>query len=370
MRRGTVIVVIFIVVAVAIVGLSQFLRAQPALDMTLAVSPLAERWVRAAVESFNASEPIVNNTQRLHITVVPVEDEAVWRDERRVNWTTQEHPVAWIPASSLSAAYAVEARFPMEIVTPSLAQTPLMWGGFKSRVDVVTENGTKPLDWESVQAAAEAESWSSLGGQPNWQFVKLAFDAPDQSISGLAVLFSGAADYSDTPDVTGAITSGTDFRNWFAPVAASVPNFATLGADPAAAMASRGASVAEIGLLPESRWLLNLEGLLKNEPVQLAYPAYPFVFDFPLVRWNDTSTTVEQQQAVDALNGWMTGGAEQANTVIFGLRPASGVAPASAALFSAGSAYGVNGAAITGTPVSGPPRNDSQRLLQWFNTAR
>src|SRR6187549_534850 len=111
MRRGTVVVIIFLLVAAAIIGASQFLRSQPPLELLVAVSPLAEDWAREAVESFNQGDVLVNGTQRVHFSVQVVEDTQVWREEGRVTWTRDSHPDAWLPASSASLSYARDARF-------------------------------------------------------------------------------------------------------------------------------------------------------------------------------------------------------------------------------------------------------------------
>lgn len=366
MRRSTLVVIVFVVLAALVVGVSQFLRAQPPLELTVAVSPLAERWVRPAVERLNATEPLVASTRRVRFSLTVVDDLAVWGDERRVNWTPENHPAVWIPAANQSVDYALNARFPFQVVSDSLAHTPLIWGGFASRVQLLTDDGAQPFDWAAVAAAAEAESWSALGGQPNWGFVKLAFDRPDQTMSGFAVLLTGAAAYGESADVTQTVTNSSDFRNWFAPVGQSVANSNTLGADAAAAMASRGASVAEIGLLPESRWLTNLDGLLRHEPIVLAYPQYPFVFDFPLARWAETQASAEESAAAQVLANWLLTEAQQQSALDAGLRPAVGAVPENARLFTEAVDYGALLDPDLSTPASGLARTEAQRLLQWF----
>jgi hypothetical protein len=235
-------------------------------------------------------------------------------------------------------------------------------------VDALTQDGAQAFDWPAVQAAAVEESWADVGGDAGWQFVKLAFDNPNQSVSGLGVLLSGAAAYANTSDVTPSVTGNADFRRWFEPVAQSVPNFNTLGSDPVAAMASRGASVADIGLQPESRWLANLDGLTRSEPVEFAYPQYPFVFDFPLARW--TTTVTEEQQAVSALQTFLLSEAQQNKLTDYGLRPASGEVGENAPIFARAVPYGVKLTPTFAASVGGLPRTETQRLLQWFNGLR
>jgi hypothetical protein len=365
MRRGTIIVIVFILVAGAIVGASQFLRSQPPLEFSVAVNPLAAEWVRAAVNNFNASEPLINATQRIQFNVTVIDDLPIWQGSQ--SWTPENHPGAWIPATSASVDYLSD-RY--TVLTSSLARTPLVWGGYASRVNVLTNNGAELFDWAAVQKIAAAERWSDVGGESQWQFVKLGFGRADQSMSGLAALFSGAAAFSDTATING-VTRAEDFRSWMEPIIASVPNFQTLGADAATAMA-RGPSTVEIALLPESQWLLNLNGLTDDEPIIFSYPAYQFLLDFPLAVWNDnTSATENERAAVTALNTWLLRQSEQAATVQYGLRPAQGDPASTAALFAQAVDYGIQLQPNLSQTVAAPPRTEAQGLVQWFtNTQR
>lgn len=364
MRRGTIFVLLFILVAAGVVGASYFLRSQPPLEVTIAVDPLAREWVQQAVNSLN--EPVVNATRRVKFTILTVDDLDVWQQGQTQNWTTTNHPDAWLAASTLSAQYAQQNGLSLVNVQPSLARTVLVWGGYASRVAVVTANGANPLDWESVVAAADAVSWSNLpGGQADWRFIKLAFAQPSRKIGGLAVLLSGAGAFNQsTAFASNALNSGT-FRNWLLPIVQSVPNFTTLGSDPAATMA-RGPSTVEIGIFPEAQWLLNLNGMLNNEPVQLSYPNYQFVLDFPMLRWQDTNTTEDQRAAVELLGNTLTSAAQQAKLVDYGLRPVSGEPEETTApLFAAGIPYGIQLIPDYGQIVETPSRTDAQGLIQW-----
>jgi hypothetical protein len=363
MRRGTVFVVIFALAAVGIIAASQFLRSQPPLDVMVAVNPLAEKWLQDAVNAFNASSPLVNTT-RIQVRLTQIDDLDGWSGDRP--WTSDNHPAAWIPASSASVAYAIENGLPLEMIAPSLARTPLVWGGFTSRLDVL-DLPASGLDWEQVIAAVNAESWVSLGGDSSWQFVKLAFAQPSHTMSGLAVLFSGAAAYYQTTAPDSAMLRDTTFRDWLAPVVASVPNFNTLGADPAARMAN-GPSNGEIALLPEVQWLTNLNGILtSSDSIAFSYPAYQFMLDFPLARWNDSLTTDTERAAVDALKNWLMTESQQFRSVNFGLREAAKEPDGGSTLFSVGLIYGIQYEPDYGQLIQAPSRGDALGLIQWFN---
>jgi len=363
MRRGPVIVLIFILVVAVVIGASQFLRAQPPLEITVAVSPLAEMWVTNAVSAFNASNPLVNATRRVQVKVSTIDDLNVWSDQGQSQWINA-HPSAWIPASSASKTYANRLNF--EIVQPSLAQTMLVWGGFSDRVDALTDKGVHPLDWNDVQRAAVAGTWANIpGANASWGNINLAFSRPDGSMSGLTVLFSGAAAFSDQAAVSGSTLVASDFQNWMSPVLQSVPNYNTLGTSVAKTMAARGSSIGDIALLPESEWLNNLSGqLVGSNPIRLSYPAYPFVFDFPLLRWQGLSD--DENKAIDAFGTYLL----SQHPETYGLRPPTAPLPETATLFANAESYGVQLAPDLSHALQAPPRAETQRLLVWAGSQR
>jgi hypothetical protein len=153
MRRATVVLLLFVVLVGGVIALSRVINTQPPLTVTVAVDPLAESWVREAVARFNASRVVIG-TQRVEAELAVTGDMPVWRGE--AGWTAQTHPDAWVASSSVSVAYAQSANLPVQSVAASVAHTYLLWGGYASRADVITEGGAVPLDWESVSAAAKA----------------------------------------------------------------------------------------------------------------------------------------------------------------------------------------------------------------------
>jgi hypothetical protein len=363
MKRGTIFLVLFVVVAAGIIGLSQFLNAQPPFEVTIAVDPLAQSWLQEAINALNTNSPTVN-TRRVQFKLSVIDDLAVWQGDRE--WTPEQHPAAWVAASGLSVTYAAESGLPLETLTESLARTPLVWGGYVSRERLLTTDGTLPLDWSLVAAAAAKESWVQLGGQSDWGFVKLGFGQPSRKIGGLAAMLTAAASFNDSPSLAANSLNQQPFRNWLLPVIKSV-NFNTLGADPAAAMA-RGPSVVELGMFPEAQWLLSLNGIRSREDVRLSYPAYQFVLDFPLARWRDANTSADQLAAIETLRAWLESPDQQARLTAYGLRPASAEPTEEDALFSGGAQNGVLLTPDYGQAVQVPLRNDAQGLIQWITS--
>jgi hypothetical protein len=370
MRRTTIILILFLLVVGGVIALTQFVRSQPPLELRVAVHPLALDWVTELANSVNDDDPLLG-TQPVRFVVEAVEDIDVWLDTtgRAANWTADDHPVVWIPAWSTSVNYAT--RQPYQMVRTSLARTPLVWGGFQSRVNALSEAGAA-LDWDGVAGAAAQGIWAAINPDAglNGNFT-LAFSRPSQTTAGLGVLLSGAAAFRDTIDLVSDDITATDYRDWITPVLESVPNYNTLGSSPALTMATRGASVGAIALLPEADWLRNLRGALiePSDPLVLAYPEYPFILDFPMAVWNGalpTGAAYTQAQidtAVARLITALTNESGQAAAQRHGLRPATIPLDGTSSLFAAGVAYGAQPDLDLVTFVSAPSLNDVQRLL-------
>lgn len=363
MRRGTVVLVFFLLVAVGIIAASQFISNQPPLTIRLAADPLIKDWVDAAVSDFNASNSRTLTGRQVVVTVEEARDIEVWQNRR---WTTQNHPHAWIPAAAASIGYARSASMPFEVMTPSLATTPLIWMGYQDRVALLTENDTATLDWTAVQSIAQGGMWSDTRA-----FVNLAFLLPNQTMSGLATLLSGAASFHNTADLSAAQLSDSSFRAWMRPIVRNVPNFNTIGADMGAFAARSGRAAIDLAIGPENQWLRNYNAITRSAPVQFGYPEYTVVFDFPLARWQDAQTTTDEQQAVSNLNNWLNAQQQQTRLLDFGLRPnQANIDLTTAPLFTAAAGAGIS-PTPTYTAITFPANStDLQSLIRWFETER
>jgi hypothetical protein len=362
MSRTTVILALFVVLIGAIIGVSQFLTNQPPLELTVAVNPMVEDWLADVVQEFNQSDTLVNGTTRVQVKLTTVADNAIWNSES--SWSTTAHPDVWIPADPASINY-LSSNIPFEVVADSVATTPLVWGGFESRVMVLSPDGI--LDWDVVAAAMATDdgNWSSLGGERSWGYLKLAYPRPTNDIAGLAVLYSGAGYFTDSTTLDRQRLLQSDFNDWMQTIVDAVPSFNTLGSDPAATMASRGTSVAEVALLPEVIWLQNLDGLQGNDPIMLSYPSTGYNFTFPLAMWEDNNTSDTMKAAVNAFADYVTGDA-QAQAVAYGLRPIDGIGGDAGALFGAGVDAGIMLDPPTNAVVTAPDKNTTETLLERF----
>ena len=368
-QRGTIFIVLFILIAAAIVGVSRFMGIQPPVEYTLAVDPLAQAWAETSVAAFNTTQPTING-HRIQFRVVAVDDLNVWQGQNV--WTTKNHEDAWLAASHASVDYARSNGIGLLNVVDSLARTPMVWGGYVSRADLLTTAGTLPLDWPLVQGAANKmmqSNWAALGGDSSWGFLKLGFGQANSKISGLAALFTAAADFNQQPDLTQTTLSAQTLRTWLLPIVKSKPSFSTSG-DPALAMA-RGPSTIEMALFPEAQWLLNIKGMNNQEAVRVNYPNYQFVLDFPLVAWQDDSLeNADRQVALKQLGDWLAAAQQQATLPNYGLRPATTEPTQANDLFRVAIQYGISFTPAYGQAVQPPAANDVKGLIQWVMSNR
>ncbi len=330
--RTTFVLVIFVIVIAAIFGINQFVNSQPPLEITVVVDPLAEDWITEAVQEYNSNNVIIANSVRVQVNVQIADDLEIWRGNS--GWNSQNHPDAWIPSSSQSLDYA-PSSLPFETVNESLVYTPLVWGGFQNRVDIITENGTRPFDWETVQAVADNSSWADGG------FVNMAINWATSSMAGVGALTTATASYGQDANVTRSIVTDASFTTWFAPIRESVLNSERLGGNPAQSMASRGASAADFALLPESQWLTELDSLTaNNRAFAFSYPAYQYPLDFPIALWSDAQVTNNQRTAVQSFASFLANEG-QGIALEHGLRPSNGTLTENASLFTQAEPFGI-----------------------------
>jgi hypothetical protein len=337
--RTTIIFIIFLVILGIIFGANQFVQNQPPLEITVAVDPLAEDWVQAAAQAYNGSNPLIaNGTTRVQVKIVVADDLDVWRGNPA--WNSSNHPEAWIASSSISIDY-LPPNLPFRTLHGSLARTPLVWGGFANRVTWITDSGTRPFDWASVQEIAVAQSWANVGVTNDPSYVNMAIIWPSSSMAGVGALMTAAADYSQTTALSTDVTGDSSFVAWFSPINDSLQNSQRIGGNPAETMASRGSSAADFALLPELQWLLTVDNLTKNGDFAFSYPAYQFFLDFPMARWEDSQMTDNQLAAVASFGEFLAAESGQTLAIAHGLRPANREPDASATLFTNAQAQGI-----------------------------
>ncbi len=324
----------------------------PHLTLEVAVNPLLVDWATEAARAYNAA-----NTRGVTVRISEQDSLDIWTTGAS-EWSAQRHPDAWIPEAGYVVEFATQQGLDFELVEASLAQTPIIWGGYASRTEVILREYGE-VSSQTVQEAAQAESWSSIGGASQWRFIKLAFSNPNRVESGLAALLTLLADYAETNQVDDEVAQDSEFRDWLRPIMTAVTDFNT--PDPAQVMATTNTSQIEIALMPEAQWLASYSALTSREAIALFYPAYGPRLDFPLVAWADPDT----RAAVEDFAAYLLDDTRQARLAEEGYRPVNGADVMAYAPFSQASEQVP--ATLPDREFSPPGRDALLSLLRWFD---
>jgi hypothetical protein len=349
MRRGTVFILLFIVVAVAIVGGSALLRSQPAIELRLAVDPLAESWVREMAARFNDAGETVGVGRRVRISVEVISDVNVLDPSR--TWRADQQPDGWIASwSELAKFYTPGLGITRRMLNASLARTALVWMSPLSRASSVPE-----LSWSWVQEAAADN------------LLQVAFSLPTTTSQGLAVLLSAVTDSAQENALSASTLNDSRLRSALMPVVASVPNFNSVGADVALYVAGpRGGSV-DVAIAPESQWLTQLNTLRQRGDLRFAYPNNLLVFDFPLIALVREEAEPEREEGIRAFGVFLAAEAQQQAAFTYGLRPASAEPDPADSTFVDAQRFGIAPTLSAGAVTLPDSYNAVQSLISWFN---
>jgi hypothetical protein len=370
-QLGTGIVILFVLLSLGIVGLGYLQRNAPEpqktpLELKLTVNPMAQTWMRQVVRSFNDSDTRIIGDYIVTITLnnATIDDMTVWLND---TWTDQNHPDLWLPSTSLAVNYA---GYPIRSVIPSVAQSPLVWVASDDVAQAITQDGNQTFGWDTVQAAAQAETWANFGASAINGNVNIAFSLPNGTMNGLMVLYSSLSHFNEATTIANNSMTPA-YQSWFLPIRQSVPNFTSIGDNVATFMVTQQGISVNIGMLPEAQLLNQLEALINRRDIQVAYPEYAVVFDFPLAEWQVTNLSAEnasiRQQAIQAFADWLLAPDQQAQLAQNGLRPIAGNLSEEHTLFRMGAEVGIEYAPSFENRLTEAPFAFAGILLSWFS---
>ena len=324
------------------------------IEVRVLVAPAAFDWVSEAADRFNAEGRRLN---RRPVTIRAIEQDGLSVYAQLSSTGLSPAPAAWIPESAFTldlvnlASRQAGGRDAFS-ADGSVAQSVLMWGGFADRVAVLDARFGS-LSWAAVHDASVAPNgWSGLGGQAAWGFFKLVLPDPRKSSEGLAAVLSAAAEFQGKTELAATDINDVRFQQWAQALVSAVPNFANLGSEPGNALAARGPSAGDVGMLLESDWLAAAAGLSNREQPVFRYAPLAITFDFPFSEWvgieasgNGQNDAARQQAEIEAarlFRDYLLDSAQQSRAEAFGLRPASGAATnASGSLFPQWTSLGI-----------------------------
>lgn len=149
-----------------------------------------KEWVDFAAEGFRKEHP------EIKLTLVPrgsIEAAQAVLDKK-------ERPTIFSPADSLvlnelASDWKTKGRPPLfaaqgEEAPQSLVMTPLVFVAWEDRAQALTKNGQGEIRWKTLHdATISPKGWVSVGGKPEWGFIKLGHTDPTKSNSGLQALY-------------------------------------------------------------------------------------------------------------------------------------------------------------------------------------
>ncbi|MBK9122122.1 MAG: substrate-binding domain-containing protein [Chloroflexi bacterium] len=344
MRRGTIFIILFVLIAAALVAATTLLRSQPPVEIDVAVDPLAEPWLRAAALEFNTSGVTVGVGRPVRVNVIVAPGMQILNEP----WSSNNHPDGWIPAWSAFAA-AIRMSVTTNTEALSLARTPLVW-----MRDASDDSPISALTWDGVQEAAASNR------------INIAFSSPSLSVQGFAVLLSGAADFHDSGVLADAQLNDRAMRDWLLPVIESVPSFNTIPNDVAQYVAGPQGRTVDVAIGPESQWLTSLSVLARTYTPEFAYPDYPVMFDFPYITLSSVQTTDDERAASQAFAAFLLNGAQQGALDTYGLRPAVGEPAETSDVFIGGERYGIMRQLPVNQAIQLPQPSAISGLRQWI----
>jgi hypothetical protein len=410
--RSKYIFAAIIILAVAIVGVSLALNQNkapttPGGGLTVAkpdnvniriLSALpVEPWVREAADKYNSEQHKVGNAI-VHVDIEAMDglialsqyDKDAFgtlpSDADPLNLTPDQvkslenFPTAWIADSRYLVELAnvpYSSRLGRDVFLTDgeyrarpLAISPMVWGIYKTRSDVLLKKFSA-IDWATIHDAALAKGgWVDLGGDPSWGFFKPVIPNPQKNIGGLEAMVSAAGEYFNTTRIDTTMVGDPKFQAWLLELMQSVTGLG-VSSYTAEDFALFGYSVGDGGLLLESDLLQNMQGMLNRwqDNMVITYPNYLTWHDFPYAVWVGPETTALQKNAAIDFENYLLAAPAQTRALVYGLRPANPNVTVDAtpdSLFVKWKDQGVEAVINRTTSMKSPDRDVLTNLLRWY----
>jgi hypothetical protein len=410
--RSKYIFAAIIILALAIVGVSLALNQNKAPatagggltvdkpgDVTIRILSAipVEPWVRESADKYNAEKHTVNNSI-VHVDIVAMDglialsqyDKDAFgtlpADADPLNLTADQKkslenfPTAWIADSRYLVELAnvpYSSRLGHDVFLTDgeyrdrpLAISPMVWGIYKTRSDVLLKKFST-IDWQTIHDAALAKGgWVELGGDPSWGYFKPVIPNPQKNIGGLEAMVSAAGEYFNTTRIDATSIGDPKFQAWLLELMQSVTGLGT-SSYTAEDFALFGYSVGDGGLLLESDLLQNMQGMLNRwqDNMVITYPNFLTWHDFPFAVWVGPETTALQKNAAIDFEQYLLQTPAQTRALVYGLRPANPNVTVDASpdsLFVKWKDQGVLTVIDRTTSMKSPDRDVLTNLLRWY----
>ncbi len=301
----------------------------PVLEVQVVTALAVEPWVSQAAETYNASEPYLDE-RRVVVEIIPMQGLSALN-----KWSRGEFdrvPTAWLAESRVwveqANANSLE-RTGQDIFlnggryrSQPVALSPLVWGIWQEPFETLTTYfGTEDISWDQLHEASLEESWEALGGDADWGQFNLVVAHPVRDPAGLTAMVGAAGEFFDNPSLTVDELEDPAFLDWLSDLFDTVVDFSPVGAEN---MLLYGRSNGDAGQLVESFLLTEMAGVQSRwgETIQIVYPDPISWFDFPFSIYMGNETTAEEKQAALDFKEFLLSAEQQAIALDYGLRPA------------------------------------------------
>jgi hypothetical protein len=171
-------------------------------EITMLYSSEKKDWVEAAALPFRKEHPEIKLTLVAKGSIAAAQS---LTDEK-------DKPTIFSPADALvmnmaASDWKTKGKGDLfdksgEDAPQSLVITPLVFAIWEDRAQVLLKAGGGKITWKTLQKAiSDNKGWPSIGGKPEWGFVKLGHSDPTQSNSGLETLYLMSSEYYNKPRI-------------------------------------------------------------------------------------------------------------------------------------------------------------------------
>jgi hypothetical protein len=287
-------------------------------------------WLTAALDQFNQNNHNLLNNKTIEVTLIGLGSV----DSQTQILSGQTRPVAWTPASSqemnrLNDAWTQKYNTPIIGSTSdnepqSLVQSPLVLMAWPERAQkLLTHYRAHTLDWTTLHAAFQANSWTSLGGQANWGRVQFGQTVPGKSNSGLVTATLLAYQYfADPRNLTaGQFAASSKYWGYLDVFELAVNKFGCSSGTYLSELIAGGPALADVIATYENLALTN-QPADPSKGLPIYYPQPNIYSNHPFAVLQGNWVTAEQSQAALQFRNFLMSPAMQEIAVTgYGFRP-------------------------------------------------
>jgi ABC-type glycerol-3-phosphate transport system substrate-binding protein len=345
-----------------------------AVEISMLYSTEKKEWIEAAAATFRRDHP-------------EIALKLIWMgslDAAQAILDERQKPILWSPADSLAlnllaadwttkhgaAAWASDGPdAPVPLVI-----TPLVFAVWSDRAEALEKAGGGTISWKAVhKAVSSPQGWPSVGGKPDWGFVKLGHTDPTRSNSGLQALvlmtfdFLGRSSGLEIADVL-----KPEYQQFVKEVEKGVTRFEASTGTFMNEMVLFGPSKYDVAVVYENLAISQLENAQGRwGDLKVYYPAITLWSDHPVTLLQAPWVTDPQKQAARKLVEHLRSRPVQEQALAHGFRPADPAVPLKSGdarnPFTRLAQYGVR---VDIPPVAQPPSGGVVRALMtmWSRT--